>query len=218
VAIPCRQCGREYDVTLFEFGRTIWCTCGSRVGLEPRVRELPPTAEKRFVADVMLGRLARWLRLLGLDCAYDPEIADEDLARLGVSEGRIVLTRDRRFPEEWWIRDVHLVREEEVRSQLVEVIRRFDLGPSLRVLTRCAECNRPGRMWRGVCRSESSRLTATSGSARTAAACIGRGRTPCGFASSPRVSSLAQTREQNDSGNDEVARERVHHPSRLRGP
>jgi uncharacterized protein with PIN domain len=142
VAIPCRQCGREYDVTLFEFGRTIWCTCGSRVGLEPRVRELPPTAEKRFVADVMLGRLARWLRLLGLDCAYDPEIADEDLARLGVSEGRIVLTRDRRFPEEWWIRDVHLVREEEVRSQLVEVIRRFDLGPSLRVLTRCAECNR----------------------------------------------------------------------------
>jgi uncharacterized protein with PIN domain len=151
VAVPCRQCGREYDVTLFEFGRTLWCTCGSRVGLEPRVRASGATTEKRFAADVMLGRLARWLRLLGFDCAYDSEIADEDLARLGVSEGRIVLTRDRRFPEEWWIGDVYLVQEDQVRSQLVEVIRSFDLGRSLRVLTRCAECNRP---LKGAARSD----------------------------------------------------------------
>ena len=69
VAVPCPRCGREYDVALFGFGRTIWCTCGGRVGLGPRRRSLQVPTEGRFIADAMLGKLARWLRLLGFDCA-----------------------------------------------------------------------------------------------------------------------------------------------------
>lgn len=142
MAIPCSHCGREYDVALFGYGRTISCTCGTRVGIEPRVRRLDRSMEGRFAADAMLGRLARWLRLLGFDCAYDPEISDEEIAHLAVSERRTILTRDRRLPEEWWLPHIYLVHEEEVRKQLAEVIRHFDLGPSIRVLTRCNECNR----------------------------------------------------------------------------
>ncbi len=141
MAVPCGHCGREYDVALFEFGRTIWCTCGHRVGVEPRVRRLDASSERSFAADAMLGRLARWLRLLGFDCAYDPRIDDDELVRLAVSEGRTILTRDRSLPQEWWITDVYLVSEEEVRKQLVEVVRRFDLTGSIRVLTRCTACN-----------------------------------------------------------------------------
>ncbi len=37
MSVPCPRCGRDYDVALFQFGRTIHCTCGSRVGLEPRI-------------------------------------------------------------------------------------------------------------------------------------------------------------------------------------
>lgn len=143
MAVPCRSCGREYDVTLFEFGRTIWCTCGARVGIEPRVRPLRRSTQKRFAADAMLGRLARWLRLLGFDCSFDPDIADERIVRLAVTEGRTILTRDRRLPEEWWVEDIYVVREEAVGQQLVELNRRFDLASSLRVLTRCTECNQP---------------------------------------------------------------------------
>jgi len=142
MAVCCQRCGREYAVTLFEFGRTIWCTCGNRVGIEPRVHQLAHSTEKRFAADAMLGRLARWLRLLGFDCAYDAEITDEEIVRLGVSERRTILTRDRSLPEEWWISDIYLVREEDVRKQLAEVIQHFDLAASIRVLTRCNECNR----------------------------------------------------------------------------
>lgn len=142
MGVPCQRCGREYDVTLFEFGRTLWCTCGSRVGLEPRARRLGPGVEKRFIADAMLGRLARWLRLLGFDCAYDSDISDADLVRRGVLEERIVLSRDRALPEEWWVSEVCVLEAQQVREQLVEVLQRFRLAADIRLLSRCADCNR----------------------------------------------------------------------------
>jgi uncharacterized protein with PIN domain len=142
MAVPCPGCGREYDVTLFEFGRTIWCTCGSRVGLGPRVRRRGGGA-RRFIADAMLGSLARWLRLLGFDCAWEPDIADARLVRRALDEGRVVLSRDRRLPEEWRIAGIHLVAAEKVRDQLAEVVRAFGLAPEIRLLSRCSRCNTP---------------------------------------------------------------------------
>jgi len=139
--IRCSQCRREYDEALFELGRTIWCTCGARVGIEPRIGSRKPSGEKRFLADAMLGRLARWLRLLGVDCAFDKEIGDRELVRRGIEEERIILTRDHRLPEEWWVRDIHLLRTTALHDQLAEVVGCFGLAPALRPLTRCSECN-----------------------------------------------------------------------------
>ena len=153
MGVHCRRCGREYDVALFQFGRTISCTCGTRVGLEPRVRPLRPAEDRRFVADAMLGRLARWLRLLGFDCHYDPAFTDATIAHLALTEGRTILTRDRRLPEEWWVGDLYVVRGERLRNQLAEVIEHFDLASSFRVLTRCSDCN---RSLRDVARAEVS--------------------------------------------------------------
>jgi DNA-directed RNA polymerase subunit RPC12/RpoP len=48
MSVPCACCGREYDATLFEFGRTLWCMCGSRVGVEPRVRRVAAGTEVCF--------------------------------------------------------------------------------------------------------------------------------------------------------------------------
>ena len=143
MAVPCAHCGREYDVALFGFGRTIWCTCGGRVGLGPRRRRLQAPTERRFIADAMLGKLARWLRLLGFDCAYDSEIADEDLVRRGIAEERIILSRDRALPEEWWTPWIYLIHEESLRHQLRELIRRFDLAASGRLLSR-SRCSGAG--------------------------------------------------------------------------
>jgi len=145
MAIPCPRCGREYDVTLFEFGRTLWCTCGSRVGIAPRVRSQGASGEKRFIADAMLGRLARWLRILGFDCAYDGEIDDEALVRRAIREDRIILSRDRSLPEDWWVAGIHLVGSQQLREQLREILLRYDLAGSVRLFTRCNECNHPLR-------------------------------------------------------------------------
>jgi uncharacterized protein with PIN domain len=141
MSVLCAGCGREYDVTLFEFGRTLWCTCGNRVGVETRVRRIGADAETRFIADAMLGKLAHWLRLLGFDCAYESEIDDGELVRRGIEQDRIVLTRDRALPDEWRASGICVVRAERTFEQLEELMRRFDLARAVRPFTRCSACN-----------------------------------------------------------------------------
>ena len=143
--VRCANCGRSYPASMFEYGRTINCACGARVGAEPPPRltsgEGDEASEKRFFADAMLGRLARWLRILGYDTAYEEDIEDADLVRRAVDERRIILTRDRLMPKEWRIEWIHLVKAEEPMAQVREVADAFGLAEHARLFTRCSQCN-----------------------------------------------------------------------------
>ena len=101
--------------------------------------------EPRFLADVMLARLARWLRVLGYDTASAG--ADEDdaaLARRADAEGRWLLTRDRRLADETPRALGVLLRAGPPLAQLREVIDRLSLAPAGRALfERCMLCNTP---------------------------------------------------------------------------
>lgn len=143
--ISCPNCGRTYPPSLFEYGRTIHCACGARVGAEPLSRavnvEGGGSPDLRFFADVMLGRLARWLRILGFDTAYEESIDDADLVRRAVDEGRVILTRDRLMPEQWRVEGIHLMEVEEPMAQVREVSDAFGLAGHIRLFTRCSQCN-----------------------------------------------------------------------------
>ena len=143
MAIRCTRCGREYDVTLFQFGRTIHCTCGTRVDLESRIGPTVSFPEPRFIADAMLGGLARWLRILGSDTAYDPAISDGELVQRGLAEGRHILTRDRALLEEWRVSEYSLLEADGTEAQLKEVLGRFDLMAGADLFSRCPVCNSP---------------------------------------------------------------------------
>src|ERR1051325_9467164 len=52
-------------------------------------------ASPRFIADVMVGKLARWLRLLGFDVLYSNRCDDDEIVRRAAAENRTLLTRDR---------------------------------------------------------------------------------------------------------------------------
>lgn len=104
-----------------------------------------PEAPPRFLADAMLERLARWLRVLGYDTTFGGTLLDRDVARIAAAEGRHVLTRDRRLPEEWAVRDFLLVRAARPREQLREVIARYRLARPTTLFTRCMLCNAPLR-------------------------------------------------------------------------
>lgn len=97
-----------------------------------------------FFADVMLGRLARWLRILGYDTLYQREIEDADLIQQALEEGRILLTRDSAMME---IKtDVKLVFMESEKPvlQLRQLRDQLDLTfDEARLFTRCSHCNYP---------------------------------------------------------------------------
>jgi len=143
MGVACSGCGRQYDISLFSFGRTIHCTCGRRVAAETRVRSFSRDGRTRFFADAMLGRLARWLRILGFDVAFQPHIGDGELVRRAVEEDRAILTRDRALPREWRVSGVYVVSTEKPLEQLREVIRAFDLADAVQLFTRCNRCNTP---------------------------------------------------------------------------
>jgi uncharacterized protein with PIN domain len=48
----------------------------------------------KFIADIMVGKLARYLRMAGNDILYINDISDDEILKIAKSEGRIVLTRD----------------------------------------------------------------------------------------------------------------------------
>ena len=102
-----------------------------------------PLREPRFVLDTHLGRLARYLRLLGFDCLYLHAAADEALARVSHEDGRILLTRDRGLLKRSLVTHGYWLRSDCPAEQVVEVLRRFDLAASARPFSRCLRCNTP---------------------------------------------------------------------------
>ncbi|MBU6533570.1 Mut7-C ubiquitin/RNAse domain-containing protein [Streptomyces mayonensis] len=99
-----------------------------------------PGAPLRFLLDVHLGTLARRLRLLGVDTAYEStDLGDPALAALSAAERRVLLSRDRGLlhrRELWAGAFVYSTRPED---QLREVLDRF--RPELHPWTRCTACN-----------------------------------------------------------------------------
>lgn len=99
-------------------------------------------ATPKFAADAMLGRLAKWLRLLGFDTAYAPDLPDAALLARARREGRILLTRDTRLLRRRNLPPHVFVRDDDFRAQLRQVIGACGLEAGGGFLTRCAACNR----------------------------------------------------------------------------
>jgi len=124
---------------------------GDRVSLYPTFEafDVNPLLQLRdaplrriaFVADAHLGRLARYLRLLGFDTLFDNDPGDEALARVSVEEGRVLLSRDRALLRRPAITHGLWVPTVRPREQLRYVLERLDLFRLLRPFTRCTVCN-----------------------------------------------------------------------------
>jgi uncharacterized protein len=101
--------------------------------------ETPPAGNRRFVADVMLGKLARWLRALGYDTLYSRDAPDSRLLGIALREDRRLLTRDAGLAARAGAAGL-LVRADGVDAQLREVVEACGLRPRA-PLSRCLECN-----------------------------------------------------------------------------
>jgi len=98
----------------------------------------------KFVADCMLGRLAKWLKILGFDVLYFSKAEDKNLIDLSRREGRVLLTRDTGLIEKTKRQKGRFfVKSDDWEDQVVQVLDELGLWDDIRPNTRCIECNLP---------------------------------------------------------------------------
>ncbi len=107
----------------------------------PTVLRPAPLKKIAFVVDVNVGKLALFLRMLGFDTKYGNEMRDSMLAEISRSENRILLSRDRTLLKRKIVMHGYLLREQDPREQLIEVVLLYDLSSKIRPLSRCIPCN-----------------------------------------------------------------------------
>jgi uncharacterized protein with PIN domain len=100
-----------------------------------------PLRNLKFILDVHLGKLAKYLRLLGFDIYIDKAFNDNDIVKLSKSERRVILTRDKGLLKNKIVTHGYWIRSQKPVEQLNEVIIRFDLRKSIHLYTRCLKCN-----------------------------------------------------------------------------
>lgn len=98
----------------------------------------------RFLADCNVGRLARWLRVLGYDAVYEPLLPDAQIVARALAEGRVLLTRDADMMQRKVIAGgavrALLLRNDRVQDQVRQVLTELALEP-VQPLSRCLDCN-----------------------------------------------------------------------------
>lgn len=106
------------------------------------IRPLMPSGEPRFLADVHLGTLRRYLNFAGIDCLYfNKDIGDAALARLAKEESRILLSRDVGLLKRSEVPFGRWIRSTDSMEQFKEVVQYFCLTGKAQPFSRCAKCN-----------------------------------------------------------------------------
>jgi uncharacterized protein with PIN domain len=95
----------------------------------------------KFVVDCMLGKLAKWLKILGFDAIFFSKIEDDALLEIARDEGRILLTRDTGLIERIKNDRSLFIESENWRTQIEQVLDHFDLWKDVEPNSRCIECN-----------------------------------------------------------------------------
>jgi uncharacterized protein with PIN domain len=96
----------------------------------------------KFLADSSLGRLSKWLRILGYDTVYWRGEADRPFLRIAEREGRVVLTRRRDVLARQHTGSVLFLENDRVQDQIEEVLKKLDLRPDPeKRFTLCLRCN-----------------------------------------------------------------------------
>jgi uncharacterized protein with PIN domain len=97
----------------------------------------------RFATEKTLGRLTKWLRLLGFDTRYESELTGKKFIET-LEKDRILLTRTRRIQNQFATRKLIFVESDHLTQQLNQIFRELGLkAAQTRPFSRCLHCNVP---------------------------------------------------------------------------
>jgi uncharacterized protein with PIN domain len=102
--------------------------------------------EIKFIADNNVGKLARWLRLIGYDTVLLKRKDDAEMIEIALGENRVILTKDaqfmkRRLVTNGTLKTVH-VEQDDPKLQVRELVKTLSLDYHFKPFSRCLECNR----------------------------------------------------------------------------
>jgi uncharacterized protein with PIN domain len=97
--------------------------------------------QPRFIADVMLGRLAKWLRIAGFDVLYSNKFSDDELISISNCDERILLSRDTRLLVRKPVRDFLFIESQNIQDQIRQILDVMQVNGLPFLLTRCLSCN-----------------------------------------------------------------------------
>jgi len=113
-----------------------------RFDISPLLHLRPePMRVTKFILDVHLGKLARYLRLFGFDTLYRNDLEDPEIIEISLNENRIILTRDLGILKTGLVTHGYWVRSTKPKQQLREVVSALQLENSFLPFSRCAGCN-----------------------------------------------------------------------------
>lgn len=95
----------------------------------------------KFILDVHLGKLAKYLRMCGFDTAYQNDYNDKIIIEISLEENRIILTRNIGLLKVKSVSNGYFIRSQDSKAQLTEVLKHFDLYLAITPFTRCIKCN-----------------------------------------------------------------------------
>jgi uncharacterized protein with PIN domain len=104
--------------------------------LRPKPLRLP-----KFIVDVQLGSLAKYMRMLGLDTCYKNNYKKDEIIKISLLEKRVILTKDKGLLKRNEVTHGYWIRSNSPLEQISELIRRFDLKRQIKEFTRCLRCN-----------------------------------------------------------------------------
>lgn len=99
-----------------------------------------PLRKPKFICDVHLGKLARNLRMFGIDVYYKNYLNDEEIVKISLAEKRTILTRDTGLLKRSEVTHGYFIRNDEPEKQTAEVISRFSLIKIVKPFTLCLDC------------------------------------------------------------------------------
>ena len=104
------------------------------------LRRIPLRCTK-FIADVNMGHIAKYMRLLGLDVYYHPSVSAQEIIKISRNANRIILTKSRKLLNFKEVTHGIFIRPGKTEDQVRMIIDFLDIKNRLRPFSRCLLCN-----------------------------------------------------------------------------
>ncbi len=100
-----------------------------------------PLRRNKFLADINLGNIVKYMRVLGLDLYYDSLLSTREIIEISKRENRVILTKSRKLLKFKDVSHVIFIRPGTTTEQIRLIIDYLDIKDNIKPFSRCLRCN-----------------------------------------------------------------------------